>query len=336
MRNNIGFCIKCSKEVSYNIKTERVKLNVRGMEFSCIEHSAICNECGNEIYIPEINDANVDAREDGYRKASRLITISEIQEITTKYNIGAGPLAKLLGFGDITINRYINGQLPSRDHSEKLLNLKYNRKLMKDLLEKGKDKITNVAYEKCNEKIKELDELYSKNKIDLVARYFLKNGGDITPMALQKLLYYAQSFYFAIFSESLFENDCQAWAHGPVYPEVYYKYKNYGFNPIENIFDDQESDFNELTTREIQFFDMILTAFGCYSGKVLSKMTHNEKPWIITRGSLQPEDRSVTVIDKKLIRKYFKDVVESYKIINLCDITNYSIDMCKRVVFNNC
>lgn len=336
MSNNIGFCIECSKEVMYNIKTERVKLNVRGLEFSCIEHSAICKECGNEIYVPEVNDANVDAREDGYRKASRLITISEIQEIMSKYNIGAGPLAKLLGFGDITINRYINGQLPSRDHSEKLLNLKHNRELMKQLLMRGKDKISNVAYEKCNDKIKELDGLYSKNKIDLVARYFLKNGGDITPMALQKLLYYAQSFYFAIFNESLFENDCQAWAHGPVYPEVYYKYKNYGFNPIENIFDNQESDFNELKTREIQFFDMILKAFGCYSGKVLSIMTHNEKPWIITRGSLQPEDRSITVIDKKLIRKYFEDVVESYNIINTCDIANYSTDMCRRVVFNNC
>lgn len=336
MSKNIGFCIECSKKVSYSIKSELVELKIRDTTFNYIELSAVCDECGCELYIPEINDANVEAREESYRKASRLITVSEINEILEKYNIGAGPLAKLLGFGDVTINRYVNGQLPSRDHSDVLLNIKYNREEMKEALENGKDKITDVAYEKCSKKIKELDDLYSNNKIDLVARYFLKKGGDITPLALQKLLYYAQAFYHAIFKETLFDNDCQAWAYGPVFPEVYYKYKNYGYNPIENHFDEQDCNFNELTLKEISFLDTILSSFGCFSGMVLSKMTHSEKPWIETRGSLKPEDRSVTVIDKKLIYEYFEKIAEIYGIINSCDISNYSKDMYKKLLLNNC
>lgn len=336
MSENIGFCIECSRKVTYSVKSERVELNVRGTKFSYVELFAICEECGSEIYLPEINDANVEAREEAYRKAARLITVNEINEILDKYNIGAGPLAKLIGFGEVTINRYLKGQLPSRDHSDKLLNLKYNRDLMKELLEKGRSKITSVAYEKCRERIDELDQIYSKNKIDLVARYFFKNGGDITPLALQKLLYYAQAFYYAIFKEVLFDNDCQAWAYGPVFPEVYYKYKDYGYNPIENFIDDQETNFNELTIKELKFLDIILSSFGCYSGIVLSKMTHNEKPWIVTRGSLQPEDRSITVIDKSIIRAYFDEVVDSYNMINLCDISNYSKDMYEKTSTNNC
>lgn len=336
MISNIGFCIECSRKVSYSVKSERVELNVRGTKFSYIEQSAVCTECGNELYLPDINDSNVAAREEAYRKASRLITVKEINEILNKYNIGAGPLAKLLGFGEITINRYVNGQIPSRNHSEILLNLKYNRSLMRELLEKENSKITSTAYEKCKERLDKLDELYSKNKIDLIARYFLKNGGDITPLALQKLLYYAQAFYFAIFKESLFDNDCQAWAFGPVYPDVYYKYKDYGYNPIENSFVEQEDDFDELTIKERNFLNVILSCFGCYSGFVLSRMTHNEKPWIITRGSLQPEDRSITVIEKSIIRQYFDEIVENYGVINLCDISKYSQYMYEKTALNKC
>ncbi len=321
---NICFCINCSKKVSYFVKSERVELKVRDTKFSYVEMSAFCRECENELYIPEINDSNVETREEAYRKASCLITVSEINGILKKYNIGAGPLAKLLGFGEITINRYVNGYLPSRNHSEKLLELKYDRNLMRSLLEKEKSKITRTAYEKCKEKLDKLDELYSKNKIDLIARYFFKKGGDITPLALQKLLYYAQAFYYAIFKESLFDNDCQAWAYGPVFPDVYYKYKDYGYNPIENSFFDSENEFDELTIKERNFLDIIISCFGCYSGSILSKMTHNERPWIIARGSLQPEDRSMTIIDKTIIREYFDEIIENHRVINLCDISNYS------------
>ena len=100
------FCIECGDYKTFTIKTTREEITVRGVTFSYLEQTAYCSECGEEIYVPEINDINVQAREDAYRKASRLITVTEVNEILKKYNIGAGPLAKLLGFGDVTINRY--------------------------------------------------------------------------------------------------------------------------------------------------------------------------------------------------------------------------------------
>ena len=335
MKKDVIFCIECGEKVSYSITSDRVEITIRGIKFSYVELSAYCVKCGKEIYVPEVNDMNVVSREEAYRKAAGLISVSDIQNILTKYNIGAGPLAKLLGFGEITINRYISGQLPSRDHSEKLLKLRFDRNMMKRILEEGKEKISNVAYEKCNRTLEQLDYLYGQNKIDLVARYFLTKSGDITPLALQKLLYYAQSFYYALFKENLFEDDCQAWAHGPVFPSVYYKYKEYGYDPIGCSIEAYENDVNVFTNKEICFLDAIISCFGCYSGWILSNMTHNEIPWIEARGNLQPNDRSLTTINRKTINDYFENVVKKNEIVNPCDISKYSVDMYKKINSSN-
>lgn len=90
---------------------------------------------------------------------------------------------------------------------------------------------------------------------------------------------------------------------------------------------EEESDFSELTTRELNFLDAIVDVFGRYSGPVLGEITHNEQPWIEARGSLLPHDRSVTVISRDTIDAYFKRVVEKYQIINPCDMMRYCSDM---------
>ncbi|MBZ9607298.1 DUF4065 domain-containing protein [Clostridium estertheticum] len=58
---------------------------------------------------------------------------------------------------------------------------------------------------------------------------------DITSLALQKLVYYVQGFYYAFTNRLIFEENCEAWVHGPVYRNVYIKYRKYRFNPIECI-----------------------------------------------------------------------------------------------------
>lgn len=321
------FCIECGDYKTFTIKTTREEITVRGVTFSYLEQTAYCSECGEEIYVPEINDINVQAREDAYRKASRLITVTEVNEILKKYNIGAGPLAKLLGFGDVTINRYLSGQIPSREHSEKLLELRASHRIMDGYLESGKELITPIAYQKCREALDKLNALYGKDKIEVVTRYILCKSSDITPMALQKLLYYAQAFFHALFREDLFTDDCQAWAYGPVYPDVYYRYRGYGYNPIDMPTEDLNADLDELTVREIELIDAVIGAFGQYSGTVLSQITHSERPWIEARGTLQPTDRSVTVINRSSINDYFDAIIAKYGIINPCEIYRYSMGM---------
>lgn len=322
-----AFCIECGCKVPYSVKASRETITVRGITFSYVELTAYCQSCGEALYVPEINDANVRARENEYRKAAKLITVDELNEITGKYSIGAGPLARILGFGEVTINRYAAGQIPSKSHSDILLQVRASYKTMEDYLERGKDRISAVAYSKCRAAIDEIKNLYGRGKIELVTRYILCKADDITPMALQKLLYYAQAFYHAIFGEDLFLDDCQAWAYGPVFPDIYYRYKDFGFNPIEKPTDYLQEDFDELTTKEISLLDAVIDSFGGYSGTVLRDITHSERPWLEARGPLLPSDRSVTVISRETINDYFSSIVEQYRIINPRDISKYCTAM---------
>ena len=318
-----AFCIECGCKTHYRVSSSVEKITVRGVTFSYTELRADCEDCGNEVYVAEISDENVLYREEGYRRAAKLITVAEVNELLAKYNIGAGPLAKLLDFGDVTINRYVAGQLPSRRHSDLLLKLRASHTAMEEYLENGREKITPAAYAKCRAAIDNISILYGKGKIELAARYLICKSADITPMALQKLLYFAQAFFYALFGNEFFPDDCQAWAHGPVFPDIYYKYKEYGSDPIGKPTDDLSEDFDKLNTREISLLDAIIGSFGLYSGLVLRDITHKERPWLEARGDLNPEDRSVAIIKRETINKYFNDVVKKYEIVNPCDISKY-------------
>ena len=332
MNNHItAFCPTCGCKRMVNRNSLRVETEVRGVGFGFVETAAVCQVCGEEVYVPDVNDENVHVREEAYRKAAGLITIEEIQAIMKKYNIGALPLAQAMGFGEITVTRYLGGQLPSKANSEKLLEVLASYKKMEENLELNKDSLAEVAYRKCRDTLNLLDDLYGSQKIEVIARYLLVKARDITPLALQKMLYYAQAFFYALFNQELFADNCQAWAHGPVYPDVYYKYRLYGYNPIDAPLPETECGFSELTNREIELLDAIISAFGCYSGSVLERMTHSERPWRETRGNLLPGDRSVTEINKTIIHEYFKQVVENYNIVNPCDIANYSQAMLSKI-----
>jgi len=54
-----------------------------------------------------------------------------------------------------------------------------------------------------------------------VARYVLNHAGDMTTMKLQKLVYYCQAWSLAWDGVPLFDEDFQAWANGPVCPELF-------------------------------------------------------------------------------------------------------------------
>ena len=63
------FCTNCNKEVNYIIAFRFVKnYKVKDLEISYDEMIALCKECRNEIYVPQVNDINVEARIRAYEK----------------------------------------------------------------------------------------------------------------------------------------------------------------------------------------------------------------------------------------------------------------------------
>jgi uncharacterized phage-associated protein len=110
-----------------------------------------------------------------------------------------------------------------------------------------------------------------------------------------------------------------------VYRSVYYQYKNYGYNPIE----ESEYDYTniELTRIEKEVLDSVIRNFGCYSGKVLENMTHAEMPWSRTRLDLRNDESSDRIIQKELIAKYFEDIKLKHNMLNISDVRDYSTDL---------
>lgn len=326
------FCFECNKNVEYTVRTEKEELTIKGVSFSFDESRAYCKICGNELDVPELDDINYAARENAYRYAANLISEKEIKDICTKYDIGAGPLANILELGEVTINRYVGGATPSKKNSDLLYEVKDSYKRMEYYLKKNKDNIRSVAYIKCKDAIEYIKSILGKEKIDIIARFFyVSNRQDVTNMSIQKMLYYAQGFFKAIYGKDLFNDDCQAWVYGPVYPKIYEKYRN-----IQNLESLSVSELNTgvdtLSKEELSFLKEIFNAFGIYSGYALRDMTHKEDPWKNTRIGLPAEARSERIIKKEDMENYFKKVVEEYDIKNPSDIKKYSKKMLEKVM----
>lgn len=157
----------------------------------------------------------------------------------------------MLGWGEVTLIRYLNGDVPSKIYSEQLYKILNNEKYMDMLIEENKNLITERAYNNVKEAIRKLGDEKSKisiqTEIEMIAEYIIAIGKEITPLALQKILYYAQGFYKAFFEKFLFEDDCQAWVHGPVYVKIYEKYKDF---KSANIVIDIDYDIEDIIVDE--------------------------------------------------------------------------------------
>ena len=321
------FCENCRNNVEYSVIEEQMIGAIKGETYTYIDKVAKCKECKSDIFVNSISDYNLKALYDVYREKNGIISLEKILEICEKYNISKRPLSLLLGWGEQTYSRYCNGDIPSKQYSDILNKIYESPVFYSELLENNKEKLpSEIAYKKSKEAVDKILEgnLNVESKINRVINYILNRCEDITSLALQKSLYYVQGFYYAFNNEFLFEEDCQAWAHGPVYPEVYFKYKHYKFDPIES--ENVVSD-TVFTSSELIIIENVIKYFCCYSGKVLEKFTHSEYPWLETRGEIPELELSTEIIKKEYIRKYFKDVKEKYNMINPNDIESYAKKM---------
>lgn len=64
-----AYCIECGRRTKYYISSALCTQEVRGAKFAWVNLNARCAICGKEVYIPEVNDANVNARELSYKMA---------------------------------------------------------------------------------------------------------------------------------------------------------------------------------------------------------------------------------------------------------------------------
>lgn len=327
MTRNLIFCEECRDDVEYTVTEVPMVGKIKGIEYHYTGKEARCIHCNTRVYVPEINDFNLKALYEVYRKKNGIVSLDVILAIPKKYAIGKRPLSLLLGWGEQTFSRYCDGDMPTKQYSEILMKIYEDPLYYSHLLEVGKGNLkSKKTYEKSRKAVDTLLNISKQNasKIDIVIKYLLNQCEDITPLALQKALYYIQGFYYAFYNTFLFMEVCEAWVHGPVYRNVYFKYRDYRFDPIAK---SQDFDESVLNASEKAIFDSVIHNLCCYSGKVLEQFTHNETPWLIARGDLPVTEPSEKIISHENIGTYFKAVKEKYNMMKPSDIRVYAMDM---------
>lgn len=100
------------------------------------------------------------------------------------------------------------------------------------------------------------------------------DGEYVTHMKVQKLIYFAQGYYYAFFRRPLFDDKIEAWVHGPVVEDVYRKYKRFERGPIVDV---KPVDIEDAT--DAAFLEFIYEKLGRYTAEILSSMSHMQIPY---------------------------------------------------------
>ena len=150
-----------------------------------------------------------------------------------------------------------------------------------------------------------------------------QKGIGVTPMKLQKLLYYLQAWNLVFFNTPVFQDKPEAWVNGPVYRKVYDHYKDYQMFDFIKVAPEEKQRLDECVAdivRTIGFeasqqelFDEILSSYGKMSSAELGLRTHNENPWKDARKGLGIFDYSNNVITHKSMAQYYSSLLNKKK-----------------------
>jgi len=318
-------CPNCYNKGTVKIINKNYDIEVKDIliEFSGFE--ALCSKCGQIVPVKRIEEHREKTLALAYCRKLNLITVDEIEKILDIYGADKRQLPFLINIGEHTIERYLKGQIPNKRISEMLKSFLFDYNNFKKMYLENKDdsRVTDNTRKKVSAALDRLETINSSNtKIEAVALYIINSGYEITNLALQKLLYYADAVNMLKTDRVLFENDCEAWVHGPVYPIIYNKYREFGRTQIYDC-DLDKSYLQKISNEEKEVLDYVLKNFAIYNGKVLEHSTHRESPWLEAREGYFETEASDEIIRKDSIKEYFENIKEEFDILKPDCVVRY-------------
>jgi uncharacterized phage-associated protein len=149
-------------------------------------------------------------------------------------------------------------------------------------------------------------------------------GITLTPMKLQKLVYFAHGWCLALTGQPLIRESVQAWQYGPVIPAIYHELKGVGNGPITGpandlvMHGDGKIYFSAITLEDFpeseerknaqEIIARVFTQYGKYSAAQLSNATHLEgTPW----SQVYREGQRRVPIPNETIKTYFEGLASA-------------------------
>lgn len=121
---------------------------------------------------------------------------------------------------------------------------------------------------------------------------------------LQKMCYYAKAWHLALGDGNIIDDAFEAWVHGPVNPDLYNKYKDYGFNSIPKY-----KNKTSLPVDIVAFAEKVYEAYGHLDAYDLECLVRSEPPYIEARGDLQPYKNCENIISESSMMEYYRTLI---------------------------
>jgi uncharacterized phage-associated protein len=158
------------------------------------------------------------------------------------------------------------------------------------------------------------------NLIIVYANQIKTRTGALTPIKLQKILYYVYVDCLVNHKTKLFDTPIEKWKFGPVVSSVYHNLKNYGVRHIAEptcsyIFDDSEGTIEfkeipfdptsiELSTEIKNSIQHKVAELINMDPFVLVELTHKEKPWKEYESLILEGHKGLIYSDEELIEAF--------------------------------
>lgn len=138
-----------------------------------------------------------------------------------------------------------------------------------------------------------------------VAQYILEKYSEVSAIKLQKLVYYCQAWTLAWDGRPLFEDEIQAWANGPVTPNLYDKHRHQLVVRAEQ----KVGDSAQLSPSDVENIEIVMSTYGDKPPFWLVELTHLEQPWKDARGDCPPGHICTNIIPHAAMAEYYSGLI---------------------------
>jgi uncharacterized phage-associated protein len=125
-----------------------------------------------------------------------------------------------------------------------------------------------------------------------IAAALMEQNGPMSAMKLQKLSFYCQAWHLAWYGESLFSEPIEGWIDGPVIRALWSRHA--GRHRLSR----WHGDASALTKKQTRTVELVSRFYGPIPANELSRLTHFEEPWKLSRTGLglkQSGNREITL-----------------------------------------
>ena len=135
-----------------------------------------------------------------------------------------------------------------------------------------------------------------------VTKYILEEMGEMTTWKLQKLVYFSQAWSLVWDERSLFEDDFEAWANGPVVRALFNAHKGRMYINANMLI---KGDSSKLDATAKETVGVVIRDYGGLSGRELSQIAHSERPWKEARRGIPAGESSENIINSDVMYDFY-------------------------------